>query len=69
MSVQNNTCRPYFLRAAEGEAVWFMAANRMTLKATSESTGGALSLIEALLAPGFAPVARPPLRGRNDVRA
>lgn len=50
MSVQNTSLQPYFLRATEGEAVWY-DANRMTLKATSESTGGTLGLIEVLMAP------------------
>ncbi len=50
---QNTARRPYWLRAAEGEAIWFLST-RLTLKATSQSTGGALSVIEALIAPGFA---------------
>src|SRR5260221_5959816 len=54
MSVQNTSSQPYFLQANEGEAIWYTAA-RMTLKATSESTGGALSLVEGLAPPDFAP--------------
>jgi mannose-6-phosphate isomerase-like protein (cupin superfamily) len=54
MSAQNTSLHPYILQANEGEAVWYTAA-RMTLKATSESTGGALSLVEALAPPDFAP--------------
>jgi len=46
--------RPYFLRVDEGEASWFLR-NRMTVKATSESTNGALSIIEATFAAGFSP--------------
>lgn len=54
MSVQNTSLQPYFLQANEGEAVWY-TTTRMTLKATRESTGGALSLVEALMAPDTAP--------------
>jgi mannose-6-phosphate isomerase-like protein (cupin superfamily) len=43
-----------FLGPGEGEAVWFLA-NRMTVKATTRSTGGAFGLLETLLAPGFSP--------------
>ena len=53
MSVQHTSLQPYFLQANEGEAIWYTAA-RMTLKATSESTGGALSLVEVLAPPDFA---------------
>ena len=53
MAAQNTSLHPYCLQANEGEAVWFLAS-RLTLKATGESTGGTLSLIEALLAPGSA---------------
>jgi mannose-6-phosphate isomerase-like protein (cupin superfamily) len=42
------------LDAGEGEAVWFLS-NRVTVKATAASTGGAYGLIEALLPPGFSP--------------
>src|SRR5260370_17913330 len=53
MSVQHTSLQPYILQANEGEAIWYTAA-RMTLKATSESTGGALSLVEVLAPPDFA---------------
>ena len=53
MSMQNTMLQPYFLQASEGQATWFLTS-RMTLKASSESTGGALTLIEALVAPGGA---------------
>jgi len=43
-----------FLGADEGEAVWFLR-NRMTIKATAGSTGGAYGLVESLIAPGFSP--------------
>jgi mannose-6-phosphate isomerase-like protein (cupin superfamily) len=44
----------FFLRSGEGQAIWFLA-NRMTVKATAESTGGAYGLVESLIAPGFSP--------------
>jgi mannose-6-phosphate isomerase-like protein (cupin superfamily) len=40
--------------AGEGEAVWF-TQNRMTLKATAESTGGAFGLVEAVGPAGSSP--------------
>lgn len=40
--------------AGEGETVWFLQ-NRMTLKATRESTGGAFGLVESWIAPGSSP--------------
>jgi len=43
-----------FLEPGEGQAVWFLR-NRMTIKATAESTGGAYGLVESLIAPGFSP--------------
>lgn len=45
---------PQMLGAGEGEAVWFLA-NRMTVKATAETTGGAFGLLETQVAPGFSP--------------
>jgi mannose-6-phosphate isomerase-like protein (cupin superfamily) len=36
-----------------GKAVWFLA-NRVTIKAAGEDTGGRYSLCEVLVAPGFA---------------
>jgi quercetin dioxygenase-like cupin family protein len=54
MSAQPTSLHPYFLRANEGEALWYTTL-RMTLKATSKSTGGTLSLVEALAAPGTTP--------------
>jgi mannose-6-phosphate isomerase-like protein (cupin superfamily) len=38
----------------EGQAIWFLR-NRMTIKATAETTGGAFGLVESLVAPGFSP--------------
>ena len=54
MSAQKTSLQLYFLQANEDEAVWY-TTTRMTLKATSESTGGALSLVEVLAAPDTAP--------------
>lgn len=45
---------PYLLQSQEGQAIWY-TTTRMTLKATSELTGGALSLVEVLAAPDTAP--------------
>ena len=42
------------LGPGEGSALWFLQ-NRMVLKATAESTGGAFALVESLIAPGAAP--------------
>jgi mannose-6-phosphate isomerase-like protein (cupin superfamily) len=44
----------HFVAAGEGEATWFLS-NRMTMKATSKTTGGAFGLVESLIAPGFSP--------------
>ena len=43
-----------FLGPGEGQALWFLR-NRMSVKATAESTGGAFGLVESLVAPGFSP--------------
>ena len=40
--------------AGEGEATWFLT-NRMTMKATAETTNGAFGLLESLIVPGFSP--------------
>jgi quercetin dioxygenase-like cupin family protein len=37
-----------------GEALWFLR-NRITITASSETTGGAYGLTESLIAPGFSP--------------
>jgi mannose-6-phosphate isomerase-like protein (cupin superfamily) len=44
----------YALTAGDGERIWIVA-DTMTLKATAESTGGALVLLENLTAPGGGP--------------
>jgi mannose-6-phosphate isomerase-like protein (cupin superfamily) len=54
MSAQPTSFHPYILQAHEGEAVWWTTA-RVTLKATSTLTGGALSLVEVLAPPDYAP--------------
>jgi len=43
-----------FLGPGEGEALWFLR-NRMTVKATAETTGGAFGLLESWIPPGFSP--------------
>jgi quercetin dioxygenase-like cupin family protein len=51
--------------AGEGEDVWFLQ-NRMTVKATAETTGGLFGLVESSIAPG----ASPPLHvHRREVEA
>jgi mannose-6-phosphate isomerase-like protein (cupin superfamily) len=42
------------LQANEGPAIWY-TTTRMTLKATGESTGGTISVVEALAAPDTSP--------------
>jgi quercetin dioxygenase-like cupin family protein len=48
------TVRPTFLAAGEGERIWFTNAE-MTIKATAESTGGHLCLIETNAPEGHGP--------------
>jgi mannose-6-phosphate isomerase-like protein (cupin superfamily) len=43
-----------FLEPGEGQVIWFLR-NRMVIKATARSTGGAYGLVESLIAPGFSP--------------
>ncbi|HEY0753707.1 MAG TPA: cupin domain-containing protein [Ktedonobacteraceae bacterium] len=54
MSEYGTSCPPYYSLTGEGQAVWFLNT-RLIVKATSEATGGALSLLESLVAPGFSP--------------
>ena len=42
------------LGPGEGHTFWFLR-NRMTLKASAASTGGAFGLLESFIAPGFSP--------------
>ena len=44
----------YLLNPQEGRALWFLGT-LMTLKAGGEQTGGAFTLLECLMPPGFAP--------------
>lgn len=46
--------RPSSVPASEGKAVWY-TDNRMTIKATAQSTGGAFGLVEAVGPPGSSP--------------
>jgi mannose-6-phosphate isomerase-like protein (cupin superfamily) len=43
-----------FLAPGEGQPIWFLK-NRITIKATAASTGGAYGLFESWIAPGFSP--------------
>ncbi|MDX8461969.1 quercetin 2,3-dioxygenase [Mesorhizobium humile] len=55
MTVSSNAANAAcFLAPGEGEAIWFLR-NRMTVKATAETTRGGFALLETLLAPGFSP--------------
>jgi mannose-6-phosphate isomerase-like protein (cupin superfamily) len=42
------------LRPDEGHTIWFLT-NRITIKATAQSTGGAFGLFESHIPPGFSP--------------
>src|SRR3954447_17054519 len=44
----------HFVPPGEGRPLWFLR-NRMSVKATAETTGGAFGLLESLIAPGFSP--------------
>jgi mannose-6-phosphate isomerase-like protein (cupin superfamily) len=43
-----------FLAPGEGQAIWFLR-NRITMKATAATTGGAYGMFESYIAPGFSP--------------
>ncbi len=45
--------KPRFLAQGEGKAIWFLGT-LVTVKASGEDLGGALSLVEMLHRPGFA---------------
>jgi quercetin dioxygenase-like cupin family protein len=53
-STPTATITGYAIAAGEGERLWIVG-DTMTLKATGESTGGGLVLIENLTAPGGGP--------------
>ena len=50
----SSTTTGYAVRPGEGERLW-ITGDTMTLKATSEQTGGALALVENLTTPGGGP--------------
>jgi quercetin dioxygenase-like cupin family protein len=56
MTFLNTSTRPdgHSIPAGEGERLWIVG-DTMTLKATGESTGGELALLENLTAPGGGP--------------
>jgi mannose-6-phosphate isomerase-like protein (cupin superfamily) len=54
MNPTHTTNSGYGLAGGEGERIWIVG-DTMTLKATGESTGGALVLLENLTAPGGGP--------------
>ncbi len=55
-TTQDNTTASggYEIAAGDGERIWIVG-DTMTLKATGESTGGSLTLLENLTAPGGGP--------------
>ena len=53
-TTEATTTRGYALAAGEGERIWIVG-DTMTLKATGDSTGGSLVLLENLTAPGGGP--------------
>ena len=57
------TAAGYALAPGEGERIWIVA-DTMTLKATGDSTGGSLVLVENLTAPGGGPP--PHVHTRDD---
>jgi len=46
--------RACFVEPGGGQPIWFLR-NRMTVKATAQTTGGAFGLVESWVAPGFSP--------------
>ncbi|GAA4493805.1 hypothetical protein GCM10023191_031870 [Actinoallomurus oryzae] len=54
MVAENEMLRPYALAAGEGEPAAAPEGSVMRLKASAESTGGGLGLLEGMDAPGFA---------------
>lgn len=50
----DNGLAAQFVGPGEGRAIWFLR-NRMSVKATAATTGGAFGLLESLIAPGFSP--------------
>jgi mannose-6-phosphate isomerase-like protein (cupin superfamily) len=54
MTTQVTTAEALVLGPGEGTAIWFQG-NRITIKATARSTGGAFGLVESMVAPGYSP--------------
>jgi quercetin dioxygenase-like cupin family protein len=54
MDPHTTALQPDFVGPGGGQPIWFLR-NRMTVKATAASTGGAFGLVESLIAPGFSP--------------
>jgi quercetin dioxygenase-like cupin family protein len=54
MTAPTDLDRACFLEPGEGQPIWFLR-NRMTIKATAHTTGGAFGLVESWIAPGFSP--------------
>jgi quercetin dioxygenase-like cupin family protein len=52
--MQTEATAPYAALAGEGEATWFQP-NRMTIKASAETTGGAFGLVESWIPAGASP--------------
>ncbi len=50
----NTADQACFLEPGAGQTIWFLR-NRMTVKATAETTAGAFGLLESVIAPGFSP--------------
>ncbi|MEV0272581.1 quercetin 2,3-dioxygenase [Hamadaea sp. NPDC050747] len=50
----NESVRPYVRRDGEGEALWFLGS-LVTVKASGAETHGALTVVEFVNPPGFAP--------------
>jgi quercetin dioxygenase-like cupin family protein len=54
MKTTVDAAAPYASLAGEGEVTWFQP-NRMTIKATAETTGGAYGLVESWIPAGSSP--------------
>jgi mannose-6-phosphate isomerase-like protein (cupin superfamily) len=54
MDVTMEAAQPYASLAGEGETTWFQP-NRMTIKASGETTGGAYGLVESWIRAGSSP--------------
>jgi quercetin dioxygenase-like cupin family protein len=54
MTSERTAADARFVRPGEGQPIWFLR-NRISVKATAETTGGGFGLIESLIAPGFSP--------------